>query len=74
MNKNFKANERELVKVATYFKKQSKKLMEEGKLGEENKQVGEAVDRIHKAAHEHDAAAKAQAIRRARRRVPRKQV
>jgi len=46
MNKNFKANERELVKVATYFKKQSKKLMEEGKLGEENKQVGEAVDRF----------------------------
>lgn len=46
MNKNFKANERELVKVATFFKKQSKKLIEEGKLGEENKRVGEAVDKF----------------------------
>jgi hypothetical protein len=46
MNKNYKANERELVKVATFFKKQSKKLIEEGKLGEENKQVAEAVDRF----------------------------
>lgn len=46
MNKNYKTNERELVKVATFFKKQSKKLIEEGKLGEENKQVGEAVDKF----------------------------
>ena len=46
MNKNFKANERELVKVATFFKKQSKKLIEAGKLGEENRKVGEAVDRF----------------------------
>lgn len=46
MNKNYKANERELVKVATFFKKQSKKLIEEGKLGQENKQVGEAVDKF----------------------------
>jgi hypothetical protein len=46
MNKNFKANERELFKVATFFKKQSKKLIEEGKLGEENRQVGEAVDKF----------------------------
>ena len=46
MNKNFKANERELVKVATFFKKQSKKLIEEGKLGEENRKVEEAVDRF----------------------------
>ena len=46
MNKNFKANEREVVKVATFFKKQSKKLIAEGKLGEENKQVEEAVDRF----------------------------
>ena len=46
MNKNFKANERELVKVATFFKKQSKKLIAEGKLGEENKKVEEAVDRF----------------------------
>lgn len=46
MNKNFKSNERELVKVATFFKKQSKKLIEEGKLGEEHKKVEEAVDRF----------------------------
>ena len=46
MNKNFKANERELVKVATFFKKQSKKLIEEGKLGEEHKKVEEAVDKF----------------------------
>lgn len=46
MNKNFKPNERELVKVATFFKKQSRKLIAEGKVGEENKQVEEAVDRF----------------------------
>jgi hypothetical protein len=46
MNKHFKPNERELVKVATYFKKQSRKLIAEGKLGEENKKVEEAVDRF----------------------------
>jgi hypothetical protein len=46
MNKNFKANERELVKVATFFKKQSKKLIEEGKLGEEHKTVEEAVNKF----------------------------
>ncbi len=46
MNKNFKPNERELVKVATFFKKQSKKLIAEGKLGAENKNVQEAVDRF----------------------------
>ena len=46
MNKNFKPNERELIKIATFFKKQSKKLIAEGKLGEENKQVAEAVDRF----------------------------
>lgn len=46
MNKNFKSNERELVKVATFFKKQSKRLIEEGKLGEEHKKVEEAVDRF----------------------------
>lgn len=46
MNKNLKANERELVKVATFFKKQSKKLIDEGKVGEENKQVADAVDRF----------------------------
>lgn len=46
MNKHFKPNERELVKVATFFKKQSRKLIAEGKLGEENKSVEEAVDRF----------------------------
>lgn len=46
MNKNFKANERELVKVATYFKKQSRKLIEEGRLGEEHRKVEETVDRF----------------------------
>jgi hypothetical protein len=46
MNKNFKTNERELVKVATFFKRQSRKLIEEGKLGEEHKKVEEAVDKF----------------------------
>lgn len=46
MNKHFKANERELVKVATFFKKQSRKLITEGKLSEEHKKVEEAVDRF----------------------------
>jgi hypothetical protein len=46
MNKHFKPNERELVKVATFFKRQSKKLIGEGKLGEENKNVEQAVDRF----------------------------
>jgi hypothetical protein len=46
MNKNFKSNERELVKVATFFKKQSKKLIAEGKLGEEHRKVEDAVDKF----------------------------
>lgn len=46
MNPNFKSNERELVKIATFFKKESKRLIEEGKLGEEHKKVEEAVDRF----------------------------
>jgi hypothetical protein len=46
MNRNYKANERELVKVATFFKKQSQRLIEEGKLGEEHRKVGETVDRF----------------------------
>ena len=44
MNKNFKPNERELIKIATFFKKQSKKLIAEGKLGEENSHVAQSVD------------------------------
>ena len=46
MNKHFKPNERELVKVATFFKKQSRKLIAEGKVGDENRKVEEAVDRF----------------------------
>lgn len=46
MNPNFKSNERELVKIATFFKKESKRLIEEGKLGEEHRKVEEAVDRF----------------------------
>jgi hypothetical protein len=46
MNPNFKSNERELVKIAIFFKKESKRLIEEGKLGEEHRKVEEAVDRF----------------------------
>jgi len=46
MNKHFNQNERDLVKLAGFFKKQSKKLIEEGKLGDEHKKVEEAVDRF----------------------------
>lgn len=58
MNKHFKPNERELVKVATFFKKQSRKLIGEGKLGEEHVKVEEAVDRFV-AQMEHHANARA---------------
>lgn len=44
MNKHFKPNERELIKVANFFKNQSKKLIAEGKLGEQHKKVEDAVD------------------------------
>jgi hypothetical protein len=43
---HFKPNERELIKVANYFKRQSKKLIGEGKLGEEHRKVEEAVDKF----------------------------
>src|SRR5690606_22192138 len=46
MNKHFKSNERELIKVATFFKRQSKKLIAEGKLGEEYRNVEDSVDRF----------------------------
>ena len=46
MNKNLKPDERELVKVATFFKRKSAGLIAEGKLGEENKRVQEAVDKF----------------------------
>jgi len=44
MNKNFKSNERELVKVVNFFKRQSKKLIGEGKLGEEHAKIEDTVD------------------------------
>ncbi len=53
MNRNFRANERELVKVATFFKKQSKALIAEGKLSAEHIKVGEAVDRFIAQVEEH---------------------
>ena len=46
MNKHFKPNERELIKVATFFKKLTRKLIAEGRAGEENQKVEEAVDRF----------------------------
>lgn len=46
MNKHYKSNERELVKVVSYFKRQSKILIAGGKLGDEHKQIGETVDRF----------------------------
>jgi hypothetical protein len=46
MNKHFNQQERDLVKLSTYFKKQSKKLIDEGKLGEEHRSVEDAVDRF----------------------------
>ena len=46
MNKHFNQDERDLVKLAGFFKKQSIKLMEEGTLGDEHKKIEEAVDRF----------------------------
>ncbi|WP_276372317.1 hypothetical protein [Chryseolinea sp. H1M3-3] len=46
MNKNFNQKERDLVKLAGFFKKESIRLMNEGKLGEEHKGVQDAVDRF----------------------------
>jgi hypothetical protein len=43
---HLKPHERELIKVANYFKRQSKKLIGEGKLGEEHQKVEEAVDKF----------------------------
>jgi hypothetical protein len=53
MNKHYKSNERELVKVATFFKKQSRKLIDAGKLGEEHRKVEDAVDRFVAQMDEH---------------------
>lgn len=46
MNNHFKPNERELVKVVNFFKRQSKKLISEGKLGDEHTQIADTVDRF----------------------------
>jgi phage terminase small subunit len=46
MNPHLKDNERELVKLVNHFKKRSEKLIDEGKLGEEHRQVGEACERL----------------------------
>lgn len=46
MNKHFNQKERDLVKLATFFKKQSKKLIDEGKLGDEHRSVEDAVNRF----------------------------
>lgn len=53
MNKNFKPNERELIKVATFFKKKSQELIAQGKLGEENRNVAGAVDRFIEHMNQH---------------------
>lgn len=53
MNPNFKSNERELVKIATFFKRQSRKLIDAGKLDREHAQVGEAVDKFIASMEEH---------------------
>lgn len=46
MNKNFNQKERDVVKLAGFFKRESIKLMEEGKLGEEHKSVEDAVNQF----------------------------
>jgi hypothetical protein len=46
MNKHFNQNERDLVKLANFFKKRSRKLIDEGRLGEEHRSVEDAVDRF----------------------------
>lgn len=53
MNKNLKANERELVKVATFFKKQSRDLIDKGRLSGEHAKVEEAVDKFIAHMEEH---------------------
>ncbi|HYG49912.1 MAG TPA: hypothetical protein VD905_03370 [Flavobacteriales bacterium] len=44
--KIFKDNERELVNLVTFFKKRVNKFMEQGKLGEEYKQLIESCDKL----------------------------
>jgi len=44
MNKNFNQNERDVAKLAAFFKKESIRLMDAGRLSEDHKKVQEAVD------------------------------
>lgn len=44
MNKNLNQKERDVVKLATFFKKESQRLMDAGRLGEDSLKVQEAVD------------------------------
>ncbi len=44
MNKNFNQNERDVVKLASFFKRESIRLMEAGRLSDDHKKVQEAVD------------------------------
>jgi hypothetical protein len=53
MDNHFRTNERELVKIANYFKRQSRKLIAEGKLGEEHRKVEEAVDKFVEHMNQH---------------------
>jgi hypothetical protein len=46
MNKNFNQNERDVAKLAAFFKKESIRLMEAGRLSEDHKKVQEAVDQF----------------------------
>src|SRR5690606_34041449 len=53
MNPNFKSNERELVKIAGFFKRQSRMLIDAGKLDNEHARGGEAVDKFIASLEEH---------------------
>lgn len=44
MNKHFNQNERDVAKLAAFFKKESIRLMSEGRLSEDHKKVQDAVD------------------------------
>lgn len=46
MNRNFTSGERELINVVNYFERQSKKLIAQGKLGEEHSKIQETVERF----------------------------
>lgn len=48
-----KEDERELVKLANYFKKKAEKLIEEGKLSQEHEQVIVACERLTKTIYDH---------------------